>query len=87
MSMAREDWAAFRDPGPPQVDLVVTRFGTKEDAHHRRAWELLAQDAGLLEEYRALKAVEGDYEQRKAVFFERVVTLLGESLPASQVTR
>jgi GrpB-like predicted nucleotidyltransferase (UPF0157 family) len=71
-----DDWVAFRDPGPPQVDLVLTRSGTKEDAHHRRAWDLLAQDEGLLEEYRALKASTTDYEQRKAAFFERVVTLL-----------
>src|SRR5712691_4130465 len=21
----RDDWAAFRDPGPPQVDIVVTK--------------------------------------------------------------
>jgi GrpB-like predicted nucleotidyltransferase (UPF0157 family) len=72
----RDDWAAFRDPGPPQVDLVVTQPGTKGDAHHRRAWELLASDPGLLAEYRRLKASSQDYEQRKAAFFERVVTLL-----------
>jgi GrpB-like predicted nucleotidyltransferase (UPF0157 family) len=72
----RDDWAAFRDPGPPQVDLVVTQPGTKGDAHHRRAWELLASDPGLLAEYRRLKARSEDYEERKAAFFERVVTLL-----------
>jgi GrpB-like predicted nucleotidyltransferase (UPF0157 family) len=72
----RDDWAAFRDPGPPQVDLVVTQPGTKGDAHHRRAWELLASDPGLLAEYRRLKASSEEYEQRKAAFFERVVTLL-----------
>ena len=75
----RDDWAAFRDEGPPQVDLVVTRVGTKGDAHHRLAWQLLAEDAGLLAEYRALKANGGDYEQRKAAFFERVVALLHET--------
>src|SRR3954468_14380018 len=37
----RDDWAAFRHPGPPQVDVVLTRPGTKGDAHHRRAWDLL----------------------------------------------
>lgn len=75
----REDWAAFRDEGPPQVDLVVTQLGTKGDAHHRRAWELLAQNADLLDEYRALKASDDDYERRKAAFFERLVSLLDES--------
>jgi GrpB-like predicted nucleotidyltransferase (UPF0157 family) len=72
----RDDWVAFRDPGPPQVDLVVTQPGTKGDAHHRRAWELLAADPGLLAEYRRLKSSSEGYEQRKAAFFERVVTLL-----------
>jgi hypothetical protein len=34
----RDDWAAFRDPGPPQVDIVVTVPGTNGDARavHRR---------------------------------------------------
>jgi len=74
----RDDWAAFRDPGPPQVDVVVTRPGTSGDAHHRRAWEFLAADPALLSEYCSLKAVPGDYEARKAAFFDRVVGLLGE---------
>jgi GrpB-like predicted nucleotidyltransferase (UPF0157 family) len=74
----RDDWVAFRDPGPPQVDLVVTQPGTKGDAHHRRAWELLAADPALLAEYRRLKASSEEYEQRKAAFFERVVMLLEE---------
>ena len=72
----RDDWAAFRDPGPPQVDIVVTQPGSSGEAHHRRAWQLLARDARLLDEYRALKADTAGYEQRKAAFFERVVALL-----------
>jgi GrpB-like predicted nucleotidyltransferase (UPF0157 family) len=72
----RDDWVAFRDPGPPQVDLVVTQPGTRGDAHHRRAWELIANDPGLLAEYRRLKASSEEYEQRKAAFFDRVVMLL-----------
>ncbi|HZT94208.1 MAG TPA: hypothetical protein VE985_07020 [Gaiellaceae bacterium] len=72
----REDWAAFRDPGPPQVDVVVTRRGTLGDKHHRRAWELLAQRPDLLGEYRALKETSDDYQSRKREFFERVVGLL-----------
>lgn len=75
----RDDWAAFRDPCPPQIDLVVTQLGTKGDAHHRRVSELLRADASLLAEYRALKERGGDYEQWKAAFFERVVSLLGDS--------
>jgi GrpB-like predicted nucleotidyltransferase (UPF0157 family) len=72
----REDWAAFRSPGPPQVDIVVTRPGTLGDKHHRLAWKLLAARPDLLEEYRTLKATGEDYELRKREFFERVVALL-----------
>jgi GrpB-like predicted nucleotidyltransferase (UPF0157 family) len=72
----RDDWAAFRDAGPPQVDIVLTRAGTLGDRHHRLAWELLAGRPELLDEYRELKATTGDYERRKREFFERVVALL-----------
>lgn len=72
----RDDWAAFRDPGPPQVDVVVTRRGSLGDKHHRLAWLLLAGSPDLLAEYRALKATTEDYERRKREFFERVVALL-----------
>jgi GrpB-like predicted nucleotidyltransferase (UPF0157 family) len=72
----REDWAAFRVPGSPQVDIVVTRRGTVGDKHHRLAWDLLAGRPELLEEYRALKATPEDYERRKREFFERVVAQL-----------
>jgi GrpB-like predicted nucleotidyltransferase (UPF0157 family) len=72
----RADWAAFRDPGPPQVDVVLTRRGTLGDRHHRLAWELLARRPDLLAEYRALKETSDDYELRKREFFERVVALL-----------
>ena len=72
----RDDWAAFRDPGPPQVDIVLTRPGTLGDKHHRLAWELLADRPDLLAEYRQLKATPEDYGRRKREFFERVVALL-----------
>ena len=72
----RDDWAAFRDPGPPQVDIVLTRPGTLGDRHHRLAWQLLAMRPDLLQEYRELKATPDDYERRKREFFERVVSLL-----------
>lgn len=72
----RADWAAFRDPGPPQVDIVLTRPGSLGDKHHRLAWELLAARPDLLAEYRELKAAPGDYERRKREFFERVVAQL-----------
>jgi hypothetical protein len=72
----RDDWAAFRDPGPPQVDVVVTRRGTLGDKHHRLAWEVLAADPDLLAEYRALRESPVDYEMRKREFFDRIVALL-----------
>jgi hypothetical protein len=72
----RDDWAAFRDSGPPQVDLVLTRRGTKGDAYHRRAWEFLANEPELLAEYCALKRDRIEYEHRKAAFFDRVVALM-----------
>jgi hypothetical protein len=73
----RDDWAAFRDPGPPQVDIVVTQPGTKGDAHHRRAWELILGDDALRAEYERAKAVGMDAAQ-KAAFFDRVVAMLDD---------
>jgi hypothetical protein len=71
----RDDWAAFRVLGPPQVDVVLTRSGTQGDAHHRRAWELILADDALRAEYEHLKAAGMDSAQKKA-FFERVVGML-----------
>ena len=71
----RDDWAAFRLRGPPQVDIVLTRPGSKGDAHHRRAWELILADDGLRAEYERLKAAGMD-SATKADFFERVVARL-----------
>lgn len=70
----RDDWAAFRQPGPPQVDVVLTKPGSKGDAHHRRAWELILADDALRAEYERLKAAGMDSAQKRA-FFERVVAL------------
>jgi hypothetical protein len=71
----RDDWAAFRVPGPPQVDIVLTQPGTKGDAHHRRAWDLILADEALRAEYERLKAAGMDSAQKRA-FFERVVGML-----------
>jgi hypothetical protein len=71
----RDDWAAFRLPGPPQVDIVLTKPGTKGDAHHRRAWALILADNELRAEYERLKACGMDSATKK-VFFERVVARL-----------
>jgi len=73
----RDDWAAFRHPGSPQVDIVLTKRGTKGDAHHRRAWERILADGTLRAEYERLKAAGMDGAQ-KAAFFERVVAVLGD---------
>jgi RimJ/RimL family protein N-acetyltransferase len=71
----RDDWAAFRLEGPPQVDIVVTKQGTTGDAHHRRAWELILADPRLQAEYEMLKATGMD-SVRKAEFFNSVVAML-----------
>jgi len=71
----RDDWAAFRLEGPPQVDIVVTRSGTSGDAHHRRAWELILASPPLRAEYERLKAAGMD-SVRKAEFFNNVVAML-----------
>ena len=71
----RDDWAAFRFEGPPQVDVVLTKPGSKGDAHHRRAWELILADRQLRAEYESLKAAGMD-SARKAAFFDRVVSRL-----------
>ena len=76
----RDDWAAFREPGPPQVDIVVTKPGTQEDAHHRRAWDLLLADAALRAEYERLKAGGMD-SARKEAFFNQVVAMLDPEQP------
>ena len=76
----RDDWAAFRDPGPPQLEVVLTRPGTKGDAHHRRAWDLLLADPELQEEYERLRAA-GMSSAQKAAFFDRVVAMLEGAEP------
>jgi hypothetical protein len=76
----RSDWAAFRLPGPPQVDIVLTKRGTKGDAHHRLAWELILGDEALQAEYERLERA-GMSGAQKAVFFDRVVAMLGHRRP------
>ena len=71
----RDDWAAFRLEGPPQVDIVVTKPGSDGDAHHRRAWELILADARVRAEYESLKAAGMD-SVRKRQFFDDVVAML-----------
>jgi hypothetical protein len=73
----RDDWAAFRLEGPPQVDIVVTTPGSSGDDHHRRAWELILANPSLRAEYETLKAAGMD-STRKAQFFDRIVEMLNE---------
>jgi 16S rRNA (adenine1518-N6/adenine1519-N6)-dimethyltransferase len=69
----RDDWAAFRTSGSPQVDVVVTKAGTRGYAHHVAAWERIAADPSLRNEYRRL---DRRMPERKCEFFERVVASL-----------
>jgi hypothetical protein len=68
----RDDWAAFRVAGRPQVDVVLTVEGSDADRRHRLAWQLLADDPRLLAEYRAAKVTP----EGKRAFFDRVAGLL-----------
>ncbi len=72
----KDDWIAFRAPGPPQVDLVLTTRGSSWDAQHRLAWYLLRDDDALLAEYVEHK---DDFE-RKREFFDRLVGQSGQRL-------
>lgn len=81
----RGDWAAFRLAGPPQVDIVVTKRGTKGDAHHRLAWERILADEALQAEYERLKRA-GMSSAQKAVFFDHVVAMLREEGPGGPST-
>ena len=55
---------------------MLTRRASKSDAHHRLAWELLREDERLLAVYATLKESPRRYAERKAAFFERIVSLL-----------
>jgi GrpB-like predicted nucleotidyltransferase (UPF0157 family) len=72
----KDDWAAFRVPGQPQVDLYLTTRGSHWDAVHRLVWYLLRDDDALLAEYVESKS---DVE-RKGQFFERMVGQSGQRL-------
>jgi hypothetical protein len=71
----RDDWAAFRELGPQQIDIVLTRPGTKGHAHHLRAWEVILADDTVRAEYMRLKSAGMDSAQ-KAAFFEGIVSRL-----------
>jgi hypothetical protein len=62
----RDDWAAFRLEGPPQVDIVVTSPGTKGDDHHRRAWELILADSELCAESKRSKRLVWTPRRRRS---------------------
>jgi hypothetical protein len=62
------------------VDIVLTQPGTKGDAHHRRAWELILADGELRAEYGRLTEA-GMTSTQKAAFFDRVVALLEDRAP------
>ncbi len=69
----REDWAAFRLPGEPQVDVVLVEPDSRADYHHRLAWQAIAADPGLRERYFAMRLSAGeDYAAAKAEFFDRL---------------
>jgi len=63
------------DASPP-VEVSLTVIGTLDDLHHGAAWQRIAANPGLIEEYNALKrAHEGgsadEYNAAKRDFFHR----------------
>lgn len=67
----RDDWAAFRAGGYPQVDIVLTRAGSDAYDRHVGAWRRIAADEQLLAEYRRARLDP----ERKREFFDRVAAL------------
>ena len=67
--------ATFAVPAAPlPTGVAVTPVGSGHDVRFRRTWQLLAGDARLLAAYNAVKrAGDGDYEQRKSAFFDRLL--------------
>jgi GrpB-like predicted nucleotidyltransferase (UPF0157 family) len=70
-----EDSAYFaaRDADPP-VEVALTVIGTLDDLHHGAAWDRLAADPKLIDEYNALKRAheggsEDAYSAAKRAFF------------------
>jgi hypothetical protein len=67
--------ATFAVPGARlPTGIAVTPTGSEHDVRFRRTWRLLSTNPDLLAEYNAMKlAGEGDYEQRKSAFFDRIL--------------
>jgi GrpB-like predicted nucleotidyltransferase (UPF0157 family) len=67
--------ATFAVPGARlPTGIAVTPVDSEHDVRFRRTWRLLSTNPRLLAEYNAMKtAGEGDYEQRKSAFFDRIL--------------
>ena len=67
--------ATFAVPGTAlPTGIAVTPVDSEHDVRFRRTWHLLSTNPHLLAEYNAMKvAGEGDYEQRKSAFFDRIL--------------
>jgi GrpB-like predicted nucleotidyltransferase (UPF0157 family) len=67
--------AYFFDPeSNPRVEVALTTIGNIDDLHHGGAWQLIADDPELIEQYNTLKrAYEGrsldEYQAAKREFF------------------
>jgi GrpB-like predicted nucleotidyltransferase (UPF0157 family) len=78
--------AFYTAPGSePQVEVALTAIGCLDDLHHGEAWDRIAADPGLLEQYNAMKrAHEGGaldaYLAAKRAFFYDNFTLRGVRL-------
>lgn len=67
--------ATFEVPAALPTGLAVTPLGSEHDLRFSRVWRLIAADPALVAEYNAAKreATAADYEERKSLFFDRVL--------------
>ena len=71
--------ATFAVAGPLPTGLAVTPLGSEHYVRFTRTWRRIAADPELVAAYNAAKLAgaigDPDYEQRKSLFFDRVVAL------------
>jgi GrpB-like predicted nucleotidyltransferase (UPF0157 family) len=71
--------ATFEVAAVLPTGLAVTPLGSEHDVRFNRTWRLIAADPELVAAYNAAKLAgaigDADYEQRKSLFFDRVLEL------------
>jgi hypothetical protein len=66
--------ATFAVEAELPTGIAVTPVGGEHDVRFRVCWRRLAEDPGAVAAYNAMKlSGDGDYEDRKSAFFDRLV--------------